>query len=82
MKQLHNITDMVLIFAVIVMLVFATRESMRSDAIAESNQTLSRLLDEQMTLNKTKLTELEEVIDAMMHQPPRVADSLRMAFVK
>jgi len=53
-----------------------------SGVVAETNVTLARLLDEQMTLNKAKLTELEAVIDAMLHQTPRAADSLRMALLK
>ena len=74
----RQIQDWALVFAMAMVLIHATRESMRSDVIAESNVVLVRLLDEQMTLNKTKLTELEAVIEAMLHQTPRAADSLRM----
>ncbi len=77
-----RILEATLAFTVFVVLIYAGLVSARADVVAETNQTLSKLLDEQMTLNKTKLTELKQVIDAMMHQPPRVADSLRMALVK
>jgi len=79
---MNRIHELALVFAMAMVLIHATRESMRSDVIAESNVTLTKLLDKQMTMNQSKPTELEAVIEAMLHQTPRAADSLRMVLLK
>lgn len=74
-----RILDVAMAVTMFLILIYAAASSLRADMLTESNLTLSRLLDEQMEINRAKLTELEAVIDALIHEPPRVADSLRMA---
>lgn len=75
----RRLIDLAFGITMFLVLFYAGLVSRRADLITESNLTLTRMLDEQMELNRERLTALELKLEGAIHgriQPPRVADSL------